>query len=46
VVTSKRIGGVEERDGADTNKDTCDRDCTDLSAHGGVIFSKCQKFGR
>jgi hypothetical protein len=45
VVTSKRVGGVEQRGGADANKDTCDRDCTDY-LRAGVIFSECQKIGR
>jgi hypothetical protein len=44
VVTSKRVGGVQERGGANANKHTHDRDCADLSARGGH-FSKCQKVG-
>jgi hypothetical protein len=38
VVTSKRVSGVEWRGGADADKDTCDRDCADLSACGGHFF--------
>jgi hypothetical protein len=38
VVTSKRVGGVEERGGANANKDTRDCDCKDLSTRGGPFF--------
>jgi hypothetical protein len=45
VVTSKRVDRFEETGEVGANKDTCDRDCADVSVRGGH-FSMCQKIGR
>jgi hypothetical protein len=42
-VTSKRVGGVEERARADMNKDTRDRDCKDLFTRGESFFPSAKR---
>jgi hypothetical protein len=42
-VTSKRVGGVEERARADVNKDTRDRDCKDLFMRGESFFPSAKR---